>query len=166
MQDETNQSELAACCIRKNVSTGLVGKRMTVPFLHWLQWVVFLADDWMNKGALMGLFKVWTLQEQTRMRKPLTSDTKQKSRVSMAGTSSWSGSLGQTGWIDQHSLHALKGSSDVIYAFLFYEATLKADSEWQDWRIVVQEKNTWRVLQKSKLCLVNSDNKKAMFRQD
>lgn len=130
LQDETNQLKCAACCIKKNVSTGLVGKRMTVPFSHWLQWVVFLADNWMNKGALVSLFKVWTLQEQTRMGKPLTSETKQKSCVSMARTSSWNESLGQTGWIDWNSLHALKGSSDVIDAFLFYQATLKADSVW------------------------------------
>lgn len=78
-------------------------------------------DGGKNKEASVGLLTVLTLTE------PWARNSKTKTFVSATWRfSSWNGSgRHQAAWNDQHSLHALRHSSD-IWKFLLNEATLKS----------------------------------------
>lgn len=118
------QSETDACCIRgnwENLSCRWgacreVGVDNDSSFVYngpswWLK----------NKEASVGLLTVLTLTE------PWAHNSKTKTFISATWRfSSWNGSgRHQAAWNDQHSLHALRHSSD-IWKFLLNEAALKS----------------------------------------
>lgn len=78
--DKTVQSECVACYIstwEKWVSLGAGREaRLIMTSLFTLIMPIPVTVDGKNKGTSVSLFKVWTLQEQSRMRKPSTSQTK------------------------------------------------------------------------------------------
>lgn len=101
------------------------GLIMTVPYLHWLHRVQFQLTAGSTKGPQ------WVCsRSELYKNKAGWGNPEQNCVFTTTRISSWSGSgvwmrsekAVWITWIDQHSSHGLKGSSDVIYTFQHNEA--------------------------------------------